>query len=355
MALTRSKERATSGEMPAGALDHLGDVLGSGACSSCELGLRMMSAPSERLSGGSTGSAAAERYGPPMDGVAADVAAVVLVHNGASTLEPVLDAVLAQDLRPGRVLVVDNASTDGSRELVAHYGDRGVELLPLPENVGIGAGHNAGWGAALGGGARHVWALEHDSVPTGSCLRRLRWCAEGTDAAVLIPAQTIDPARQPPADAALVPTTNLHFNGSLIDRRAVDSVGLLREDFFVGHEDREYGARAAAAGLTVLFDPAALVYHRTFGDALGTRATPARRYYGWRNDLWVRIHRNHEPRVRLRAVGAATVTVLRAPRAEGRPWPFAMARVRATVDVLTGRMGRWDYWFLRSDEVIRRR
>lgn len=65
---------------------------------------------------------------------------VMTAYNSAGFIERSLDSVLRQTVRP-HVIVVDDASTDGTAELVEAYAKRtglDVELLRLPENLGAG-------------------------------------------------------------------------------------------------------------------------------------------------------------------------------------------------------------------------
>lgn len=92
----------------------------------------------------------------------------IVNYEGADVLERTLEGVRA--LRPpvGQVIVVDNASTDGSAELAERAPD--IELVRLPENRGPGAARNAGWRRA-----RHdlVLFLDNDAVPEPACAGRL--------------------------------------------------------------------------------------------------------------------------------------------------------------------------------------
>jgi GT2 family glycosyltransferase len=67
---------------------------------------------------------------------------VIPNFQGEQLLGPCLDAVSSQTLRPARVLVVDDGSTDDSASVLARY--PGVEWLPLGENRGFPAAVNAG-------------------------------------------------------------------------------------------------------------------------------------------------------------------------------------------------------------------
>jgi glycosyltransferase involved in cell wall biosynthesis len=71
------------------------------------------------------------------------VAVVIPNWNGATLLERFLPSVAAQTARPAKVLVVDNGSTDGSRECAARHG---AEILALGQNFGFAAAVNRGAG-----------------------------------------------------------------------------------------------------------------------------------------------------------------------------------------------------------------
>jgi len=74
---------------------------------------------------------------------------IILAWNGIAYLKPCLDAVLAQAYPDFEVIVVDNASTDGSADFVAeHYPQ--IRLIRNSQNLGFSAGNNIGLRAARG-------------------------------------------------------------------------------------------------------------------------------------------------------------------------------------------------------------
>src|SRR3989441_7434841 len=73
---------------------------------------------------------------------------VVLNWNGRDSIRPCLQSVLHQTYPSYRVVVVDNASTDGSRDVVRDEFSE-VTLVPLPENLHFARGTNAGLREAL--------------------------------------------------------------------------------------------------------------------------------------------------------------------------------------------------------------
>lgn len=80
---------------------------------------------------------------------AAQASIVVLNYNYARFLRRSLDSALAQTWSEVEVVVVDDASTDHSREVIASYAGR-VKPVLQPRNGGHGAGMNAGFAASRG-------------------------------------------------------------------------------------------------------------------------------------------------------------------------------------------------------------
>lgn len=75
------------------------------------------------------------------------ISLVVPCYNAAKTLRLCLESVLAQTLRPDEIVVVDDASTDGSAAIAEELGCR---VVRLPENRGVSAARNAGIDATTG-------------------------------------------------------------------------------------------------------------------------------------------------------------------------------------------------------------
>lgn len=73
-----------------------------------------------------------------------ELSVTVPVHNEARTIADTLECLLALDYPARRqILVVSDASTDGTDEIVSRFATRGVELLRLPRRVGKTGAENA--------------------------------------------------------------------------------------------------------------------------------------------------------------------------------------------------------------------
>lgn len=70
------------------------------------------------------------------------VAAIIPVYNGERFIEEAVQSALAQRLPPVRVVVVDDGSSDGTRDALVRFGDR-IEVI-RQRNAGVSSARNAG-------------------------------------------------------------------------------------------------------------------------------------------------------------------------------------------------------------------
>lgn len=232
------------------------------------------------------------------------VAVIIVTWNGREQLVRCLRALERQTWRDRVTVVVDNASTDGTPEIVTReFPD--VRLLANRTNLGFAAANNIGIRAT---DAPFVATLNNDAVPEPGWLEALVRMAEGDptlgsvasrmvfardpwtidscgvalDRAGIAwdllggyPAEVIDRPREvfgPCAGAALYRRTML------------EDVGLFDEDYFAYLEDVDLAWRARLRGWRCQLAPDAVVRHEhaaTLGDA-----SPLKRYLLARNKVW---------------------------------------------------------------------
>lgn len=234
------------------------------------------------------------------------VAAVVVTFNRRDVLRSTLEAVADQARRPDAVVVVDNASEDGT-EAMLEGAFPWAAYLRMPENLGFAAGLGAGMRWALDEGHGYVWLLDDDSRPGAQALRRSlevakrvdRLGAVGSSGGMLsrgVPDRR--PERRHPfrldGEGRLYRCDFLLLDGALIPAEAIRAVGLPRGDFFMGYEDVEYTSRLSGAGLRVLLLDEDLIdrAHLGSGGAVGNGSSPPwRAYYQTRNHLLTALDR----------------------------------------------------------------
>jgi len=116
---------------------------------------------------------------------APDVSFVIAAYNAENTLESAIDSALAQVGVSLEVIVVDDCSSDGTRELALRCRDRDdrVKLIVQPVNGGPAAARNAGFDAATG---RWIAVLDADDTIHPQRLKRMIARAEAMDARIVV-------------------------------------------------------------------------------------------------------------------------------------------------------------------------
>ena len=216
-------------------------------------------------------------------------ASVVIPNwNGRNFLAPCLDALERQTRSDFEVIVVDNASTDDSVELVESRFPL-VQVIRLPENRGFAAAMNEGIRRAPG---PYVAFLNNDTEPQPEWLAELVACLErhpqaaaatskmllADDAGVIDDAgDLLTPTFLPYArghgerDTGQYETEQQVFSASggasLWRTEALREIGLFPEEFFAYYEDVDLGFRARLAGYECWYAPRAVVKHKRGGSA----------------------------------------------------------------------------------------
>ena len=218
------------------------------------------------------------------------VQAVVVTFNRL----PMLQRLLPRLLETGgleQILVVDNASTDGTGEWLATLAEPTVRHETLATNTGGAGGFHHGLGWAVREGAELVWLMDDDGLPEPDCLNLLltrveRDGLEFSGPAVLAeqdPTRLCFPIRLPggtrvvhematveaAARDGLIDDVVIPFNGVLLTRDLVERIGLPREEFFIWGDDVEYLWRAERAGARIATVVEARFLHPATDD-LGT-------------------------------------------------------------------------------------
>jgi rhamnopyranosyl-N-acetylglucosaminyl-diphospho-decaprenol beta-1,3/1,4-galactofuranosyltransferase len=233
------------------------------------------------------------------------VAAVVVTWNRRDLLLEALAAVCTQSRPPDTVIVIDNASTDGTSAAV-RSSFPGVQLARLGINYGGAGGFAYGMALALADGADLIWIMDDDTVPAPGALLALLAARDGypgrPPALVASRVQWTDgrahpmntPRPKPFATAAerraaaaagCIPIRSASFVSILVEAAECRERGLPQADFFLWNDDFEFTIRLLR-GRAGLLCPASVVTHKTatFGD---TEADPGDRFfYEVRNKIW---------------------------------------------------------------------
>jgi len=192
-----------------------------------------------------------------------------------------LDSIFGQSIGPAEVVVVDNASSDGTADLVeSHFSQ--VRVLRN--------GHNAGYGAAVNLGASACsqeflavvnpdafldphWALEILKI-----MKSRPRCGAAEGKLLLARSPQLLNCRgslvnllgfgcptgynQPDQQEDVVREVAYPSGAAFVARRnAFDSIGGFDEHYFLYHEDVDFGLRMLRHGWPVVYVPTAIAYH----------------------------------------------------------------------------------------------
>ena len=236
------------------------------------------------------------------------VSVVVPNWNGMRFVGMCLDSLAKLDFEDYEVIVVDNGSADGSREMIEEqYPD--VKLLKLPDNMGFAIACNEGIKAS---NAEYIVLLNNDIEVTPDWLRELYEgmerhpeCGMGTTKMMFLDQRDVfyntgdlfhswsagGGRGQGEKDVGQYEKEDYVFGacaGAGIYRREFfNQVGLFDEDFFIFAEDVDLNMRGQLQGHKAVYLPKAKVFH--IGTATVGLYSDRYVYLCKRNDIWVFI------------------------------------------------------------------
>ena len=297
-----------------------------------------------------------------------DLAYVVILNwNGRDYIRDCLKSVLQQSYPRYRILVVDNCSTDGSREIIAGEFSE-VKLVPLPDNLHFARGTNAGIREALKDPeCTHILTLNNDTRVDPEWLTELMRVAAdvGMVASKLLLMDQphiinstgltiapdgsaldrgwnqVDQGQYDRSDDVFGPTAG----AALYRRDLIDNIGLFDEEFVAYYEDVDLAWRSRLAGWQARYAPRAVVYHK-FSASHG-RGSSLKTYLCERNRIWNLVH-NYPWRYAALTVPWNSARVLAGPlpwnggrepassRIQNPVFETARAMARARVDAYAG-------------------
>lgn len=234
------------------------------------------------------------------------IVAVVVAYDRRELVQETLAALAAQTVAPAAVVVIDNASSDGTADVVrARFPE--VDLTVLPRNTGGAGGFTAGMARALAvHDADAVWLMDDDTVPDPGALAALlaaRRSAPSGTALLASAVRWVDgrphpmntPRTRPGATRASIrraarhgayPVRSASFVSLLVEADAVRLHGLPVADYFLWNDDFEFSTRLLrrAPGYVAT---ASTVEHRTRTFGAADVDPGARFFYEVRNKTWL--------------------------------------------------------------------
>jgi len=264
------------------------------------------------------------------------ILAAVVTHNRCELLSRCLDHLEQQSRAPDTILVIDNASSDATPEMLKTRGT----LTIRQDNLGSAGGWHRAIEHALEAGFDAIWLMDDDGFPDPGALARLEAelgpersctasvvvCEDAHDRFVFpfpklnrqgLPVLFGLPRKvqtrvqlQALAQDGVYPFAHL-FNGALISVAAIRKIGNVEPGFFMFGDEVDFFCRLRSHGAVVsVLD--ALHYHP---DVSMRPYSPAKVYYYVKNSLI--IHRRYFNLAWLRNLLAVGVVLVRVARRNG--------------------------------------
>lgn len=296
------------------------------------------------------------------------ILAHVTTFNDGEVIDRALDAIRRQTRPPDAIVVVDNASTDGTLDRIF---SKDVTVVRNSTNLGMGGAIGIGFARAMEQKFDWIWVLDADSVPESDALANLlsffetlppseqeKVCFLGCRLANargggadhhphLLTASGVE-RLSVDAEVGHCQCDCFIWSGSLFRMPAVTKIGLPSADYFIDLAELEYGYRARELGLSsyIVFSS---VLHQDVGRAPGVivriwrfgplslrlyEMSPLRCYYHVRNMLyfWLYQCRPTRPRWVFRSLVHAVVL----------PGTFAVRPVTHRQQLIACLRGFWD-------------
>ena len=241
------------------------------------------------------------------------ITAIIVTYNRKKLLERCLSAITTQTRRPDAVLVIDNASTDGTpawlhKWMPLHLPQ--ATLIALDQNTGGAGGFAAGMKLAFENGAEWVWMMDDDAEPHPEALEQLMRvatdpshvygslavCGDETSWLTTVLNPSLGEVERPEDVPEHAEVQSLPFLGFLIHRDLVARIGLPDTGYFIAADDVEYCVRAQHAGAKIIMASRSRIEHpksrpykvKVLGRTLTCLALPPwKRYYDTRNRLLI--------------------------------------------------------------------
>lgn len=234
------------------------------------------------------------------------LAAIIVSWNSDQYIERCLRSLMAQARRADRIVVVDNASTDGSLGCLAKFGGA-IEIVRLPRNIGFAAANNRALQAVRD--CQWTVLLNPDAFAEPDWLEQLLHAAASNPQVSCFASRMLDDHDPSLLDGA---GDSYHFTGmpgrrgcgakavnrylaqeevfapcagaALYRRDVILDAGGFDESFFCYLEDMDLGFRLNLLGHRCLYVPTAVVRH--VGSGSTGEESDVSVYYGHRNLVW---------------------------------------------------------------------
>lgn len=190
------------------------------------------------------------------------IAAVIVTYNRKEKLLKNLKCVLNQNRKLNKIYIIDNNSTDGTKEYINKIlNNENIKYIKLNKNIGGSGGFYEGIKNAYNDGFDFIWGMDDDAFPDVNALMELEKVSQKLGKLVCL-CSNCDNDNKFYSDYKAVNTWM--FVGFYISHEVIKKVGFPRNDFFIYHDDSEYAYRIINNGFKIFKVKKSIIDHGNF-------------------------------------------------------------------------------------------
>lgn len=244
------------------------------------------------------------------------IVGVTVTYNSAEFLAPFLASYRAQAEVDCLMIIIDNASSDGTQAILDNIDDPDIVVIKNHDNIGVAAANNQGIREALARGAETVLLINNDTEFKPDLFAALHHWVQQPGVSAASPAipyyseptkiwyaggrflkwrgfiswhehykKSMSLVPKEPFVTTYAPTCCLAFR-----RELFDSIGMMDERYFVYWDDTDYCYRMLQARKTIILDPRHILLHKVSASTGGDEGDFSIRFLNRNHIYFVRKH-----------------------------------------------------------------
>lgn len=215
---------------------------------------------------------------------------IILVnYNGADDTVACLNSLRKIDYKNKKIIIIDNASTDNSLDVLYSFLNDDVLLFGLNENIGFAGGNNVGIKYAMGHKADYVLLLNNDTEVEPDFLTHLVVKAEESPSIGVVGGRInyfsekekvwflggkinkfsgktrhlfLNKTNKQKLPITAFDTEYITGCMMLVRADVIKIVGTMKEDYFLYYEETDWCAKINKAGYRLVIEPKSIIYHK---------------------------------------------------------------------------------------------
>jgi GT2 family glycosyltransferase len=231
------------------------------------------------------------------------IAAVVVTYNRLVLLRECLDAISRQTYQVCKIVVINNASTDGTTEFLQKIDNKDLFVKSFEKNIGGAGGFAEGIAIATKMGVDAIWIMDDDTIPQTDALDNLIRILKRKENIGFVNSKVVwtdgnihqmnipGYVNHYDLGGGLYAVRSASFVSLLVPSKIVKEVGLPYREFFIWVDDAEFTSRIVKAGYKGYLTTSSIVIHKTttnYGASIKTATLESawKFYYYMRNGMF---------------------------------------------------------------------